>query len=145
MIKVLMWASALAVWGAGAEAQSINFGDDTSEWANDGECDDRRFRGPGMSTGLDRDDIEHDATDCRKQFNAGRLTVWDFATGLAATNCAAIDFGDNQSQWPNDGKCDDPRFDGPGADHVLLPAQFMHDANDCKRLCELKQIAIRDY
>ena len=32
-----------------AVAQSINVGDDQSAFANDGECDDVRFAGPGMS------------------------------------------------------------------------------------------------
>ena len=32
-----------------AFAQSISFGDDSGDWAQDGECDDPRFEGPGMS------------------------------------------------------------------------------------------------
>lgn len=57
----------------------------------------------------------------------------------------SINFGDDASQWPNDGQCDDYRFDGPGADYVLLSKDIGHDANDCSQLCELGQIAIRDY
>lgn len=126
-------------------AQSINFGDDASQWSNDGECDDRRFRGAAMAQGLDRDDIGHDATDCKTAFDAGNLSIWDFAAAKAATQCSAINFGDNNSKWPNDGQCDDYRFDGPGADYVLLSKDIGHDANDCSQLCELGQIAIRDY
>ncbi len=126
-------------------AESINFGDDASEWSNDGECDDRRFRGAAMAEGLDRDDIGHDATDCRNGFEAGRLSPWDFAAAKAATQCDAIDFGDNKSDWPHDGQCDDYRFDGPGADYVLLLEDIGHDAADCRELCDLGQIAIRDY
>lgn len=126
-------------------AQSINFGDDTSQWSNDGECDDRRFRGSAMAQGLDRDDIGHDATDCKAGFDAGKLAIWDFGQAKAATQCAAINFGDNKSEWSNDGQCDDYRFDGPGADFVLLSEDVGHDANDCRALCDTGQIAIRDY
>ncbi len=126
-------------------AQSINFGNDGSEWANDGECDDRRFRGRGMASGLDRDDIGHDATDCRRGFERGQLKIWDFAAAKAATQCTAIDFGDDSSEWPNDGQCDDYRFDGPGGDYVLLEEDIGRDATDCRALCELGQIALRDY
>lgn len=44
---------------------AINFGDDSSEWANDGECDDPRFRGPASATTLLPVDTGRDATDCR--------------------------------------------------------------------------------
>tara|TARA_R110002049_G_scaffold117332_4_gene270744 strand:+ start:5295 stop:5735 length:441 start_codon:yes stop_codon:yes gene_type:complete len=126
-------------------AQSINFGDDASQWARDGRCDDRRFRGAGMAIGLDRDDVGHDATDCRNGVDAARLTVWDFAKAQAATECAAIDFGDDSNEWSHDGQCDDYRFDGPGADHVLLREDQGHDATDCRALCDLEQVALRDY
>ena len=35
---------------------------------------------------------------------------------------AQPDFGDNTSQWANDGECDDPRFEGEGAAETLLDA-----------------------
>ncbi|MEM7779792.1 MAG: hypothetical protein AAF697_05285 [Pseudomonadota bacterium] len=55
---------------------SINFGDDGGDWANDGECDDPRFRGPGMTTTpLLDEDIMADATDCRSAYNRGELTL----------------------------------------------------------------------
>ena len=55
---------------------SVDFGDDSSEWANDGECDDPRFAGPGMtSTMLLDDDIGHDASDCRSAYEAGELQL----------------------------------------------------------------------
>ncbi|MGB7240963.1 MAG: hypothetical protein WBC93_02610 [Sulfitobacter sp.] len=126
-------------------AQSIAFGDNASEWANDGECDDRRFAGAGMATGLDRDDIGHDATDCRNAFQDGRITVWDFVKARAATQCHAIRFGDDASEWSNDDLCDDFRFDGSASDAVILSEDIGHDATDCRRLCEAGQIALRDY
>ena len=59
-----------------AFAQSIDFGDDSSTWSNDGECDDPRFEGPGMTnTVLLDEDILSDATDCLTAYQAGRLTL----------------------------------------------------------------------
>ncbi len=60
---------------AQADASAIDFGDDTSQWANDGECDDLRFTGPGMAAAgsLSADNIRRDASDCRKQLAAWRL------------------------------------------------------------------------
>ena len=47
-----------------------------SDWSNDGECDDMRFAGPGMTaTPLLQADIMRDATDCRQAYDAGRLTL----------------------------------------------------------------------
>ena len=39
-------------------------------------------------------------------------SVSDSPTGLLVAVTAAIDFGDNSSEWANDGECDDPRFAG---------------------------------
>ena len=59
-----------------ALADTPNFGDDAGRFAKDGECDDMRFDGPGMTTTpLLDSDIQHDATDCRAAYNAGRLTL----------------------------------------------------------------------
>ena len=52
-----------------------DFGDDSSEWANDGVCDDTRFvgdRGAGAWT-TNGDHVGRDATDCRNLLNAGRI------------------------------------------------------------------------
>lgn len=51
------------------------FGDDQSMWANDGECDDPRFVGPGMASVLIDDDKFHDATDCRKLYISGSISL----------------------------------------------------------------------
>jgi hypothetical protein len=59
-----------------AAAPSVDFGDDTSKYARDGECDDKRFSGPGMTeTALLDSDIKHDATDCRAAYRQGRLQL----------------------------------------------------------------------
>lgn len=60
--------------GNAALAANLDFGDDDGIWANDGECDDPRFEGPGMTTtGLLEEDTGHDASDCRTAFIAGQL------------------------------------------------------------------------
>src|SRR5690606_22746633 len=53
----------------------IDFGDDSSPWANDGECDDPRFEGSGSATELVDSDILKDATDCRAAYEAGTVTL----------------------------------------------------------------------
>lgn len=54
----------------------INFGHDSGEWANDFECDDPRFKGPGMTTTpLLAEDTKRDATDCAAAYRAGQLTL----------------------------------------------------------------------
>ena len=61
---------------ASSGASRIQWGDDSSKYAKDGECDDKRFAGAGMTTTpLLDSDIQHDATDCRAAYNAGRLTL----------------------------------------------------------------------
>ncbi len=56
------------------ECRSIEFGNNSSEWARDDECDDPRFIGPGMSDILLLEDTKADAEDCRKLCRAGE--VW---------------------------------------------------------------------
>ncbi len=59
-----------------AFADDVNFGDDSGRYSKDGECDDMRFDGAGMTDTLLIDsDILHDASDCRAAFNAGRLKL----------------------------------------------------------------------
>lgn len=136
---------ALGMGPVAGAAQSVEFGDDSSEWASDGECDDRRFRGSAMSGGLDHDDVGKDATDCKRGVDMGQLKIWDFVTARGKTQCNVINFGDDTSEWTNDGQCDDYRFDGPGADYVLLKEDVGKDATDCRRLCDAGKIALRDY
>lgn len=109
-----------------------DFGDDASRWANDGECDDPRFSGPGMSDGASlNDDIGHDATDCRTAWRTGALELADDSNELAP------DFGDDEGAFANDDECDDPRFAGPGmTDTTLLDEDLGHDASDCSTAWE---------
>ena len=108
----------------------IDFGDDSSEWANDGECDDPRFQGTGSASELVDADILKDATDCQAAYDAGTVSY------VGDSSSAAIDYGDNSSQWANDGECDDPRFSGSGVASELLDADLGHDADDCRAAVE---------
>lgn len=54
--------------------RSIRYGNNSSEWARDNECDDPRFTGPGADEILLLEDLKADADDCRRLCNAG--AVW---------------------------------------------------------------------
>ena len=75
VILAMVEAEADPAQGGAGEEESLEFGDDSSEWANDGECDDPRFEGDGMSATLMDQDQARDATDCRKLFETGRIRV----------------------------------------------------------------------
>lgn len=126
-------------------AQDVDFGDNSSEWAGNGECDDRRFVGRGMAAGVDWDDTGRDAADCERAFRMGIVKLWVEAEARAATQCEAIDFGDDSGEWANDNECDDIRFEGPGTDSILLPEDTGRDATDCQRACTLGTVFLRNY
>lgn len=70
------------------------------------------------------------------------------AIGLVSlTACMTVPqgfvWGDDSSQWANDGDCDDPRFDGPWAHSVLLPEDAMRDATDCRQRYERGEVYLR--
>jgi hypothetical protein len=137
---VLAVALALALTlPSSAAAQSVEFGDDSSEWAWDGECDDPRFVGPGMTqTTLLQSDIMRDATDCRTAFNQGLIRLRE------GQGASAIEFGDDSSEWAWDGECDDPRFVGPGMTQtMLLQSDVMRDATDCRTAFNNGRIRLR--
>ena len=58
-----------------AQPATPDFGDDASDFANDGECDDPRFKGPGMATKLLSSDILHDARDCETAWDNGDIEL----------------------------------------------------------------------
>lgn len=124
-----------------AYAQTVDFGDDASQFSRDGECDDMRFSGPGMTdTTLLDSDIRHDASDCRTAYEQGRLTyngghrqAQASDTGYAASGVNHIIWGDDASRYSKDGECDDKRFQGAGMTKTpLLDADVKHDASDCR-------------
>ena len=122
---------------APAEAPTpIDFGDDSGEWARDGECDDPRFQGMGVADELVEADLGKDATDCRTAFDAGSVTLNPNYKGGAGAEAAAIDYGDDTSKWARDGECDDPRFSGTGVAGELVEEDRMHDATDCRAAVE---------
>jgi hypothetical protein len=134
-----------------AAADDINFGDDSGRFSKDGECDDMRFAGAGMtSTLLIDSDIWHDASDCRSAFNQGRLTYLGGhrnGTPAAATNTSAvahIQWGDDSSRYSKDGECDDKRFTGAGMTSTpLLDSDISHDATDCRAAFNQGRLTLR--
>lgn len=134
-------AALLMGFHAPAFAQTIDFGDDSSEWSNDGECDDPRFTGPGMTlTRLLDSDIRRDATDCRTAYEAGMLTLRGETPDVIVNG---INFGNDDGQWSNDGECDDGRFEGTGMTTTpLLQEDLLADATDCSTAYESGQITL---
>ena len=134
-----------AVTGAIA---GIDFGDDSSQWANDGECDDPRFEGQGMHGILLDEDLKRDASDCRAAFASGAIRLKEPAAAAtpaaSVAHASGIDFGDDSGQWANDGECDDPRFRGTGMHGILLNSDLRKDATDCRTLFERGQLGFRD-
>lgn len=146
-MRFLPLCAALLMAAAPVAAQDIDFGDDSSMWANDGECDDPRFEGPGMtSTILLDSDIRADATDCRTAFEAGQLSLKATAPAPAGGSMMhdGIDFGDDSSGWANDGECDDPRFRGPGMSATRAHfGNIRADATDCLAAFQAGDVALR--
>jgi hypothetical protein len=135
----------LAFLALPAAAQNIHFGDDSGEYPRDGECDDRRFYGTAMATGLNWRSVGKDASDCKSAYESGRVSLWKEEDARAATVCSAIKWGDDSSEYSNDGACDDPRFEGRGAAEILLQDDAGRDASDCRNLCEYGLIFLREY
>lgn len=129
-------------------ATGFDYGDDSSRWANDGQCDDMRFAGPGMAKKLDRDDMGADASDCRMLEESGEVSIRpvfqpDYVL-WAPYDGSDVDFGDDSSSYANDDQCDDPRFEGPGVAYTLLESDRMADASDCRAAFEAGTITLRD-
>lgn len=108
----------------GVSSASPDFGTNSSTWANDGECDDPRFKGPGMAGTLVDSDRRADATDCEAAYNAGTI---------ALDHSGLPDFGNDSSFWANDNECDDPRFEGPGVAETPQESNRRADATDCRK------------
>lgn len=104
----------------------IDFGDDTGSWSFDGECDDPRFDGSGMSEFPSRNHLERDAIDCYRAYRAGDVVLLSEEVTIDG-----FKFGNDNGSWPFDGECDDPRFEGDGVAEVAR--EEMGDATDCRR------------
>ncbi len=155
MIITLSFAAALAAFlGLSTEqdnapeitlvgGHAIDFGDNSGEYADDGECDDPRFVGDGMASTVDDDSIGRDRKDCVSHFERGNIRVAMGKEDFNPSQCAAIDFGLDTSEWARDGECDDPRFDGPGTDSIMAISDLRGDATDCKAACEAGNIWLK--
>ena len=83
----------------------LDFGDDSSEWARDGECDDPRFEGKGSAETLLDADAYHDATDCRTLLGQGRISVrtagtkTDMQRGRLEKGDATLSSGENSDGY----------------------------------------------
>ena len=146
--SVLASAALVVLAPAHAAAQGAypDFGDDGSKWANDGECDDKRFEGSGMTTTpLLDSDIGHDATDCRVAYEQGRLTFREDKTAdFSEVDTSHIQWGDDDGSFAKDGECDDMRFEGPGMTSTrLLESDVKHDATDCRVAYQQGRLSLR--
>ena len=61
--------------GAPYDSTGIDFGDNSSSYANDDYCDDPRFEGPGAASTLLDSDLEHDSADCKAAYEAGTVVL----------------------------------------------------------------------
>jgi len=60
------------------DISAVDFGTDDGDFTGDGECDDARFRGPGMTDTLLLDeDVMSDASDCRTAYADGEIILID--------------------------------------------------------------------
>lgn len=99
-------------------------GDDSCQWARDGECDEARFGGGGYCAN------GTDATDCAP-IAATAQCQWAFdyecdearfggggycPDGTDTFDCALLAAGvaDDSCQWAHDGECDEPRYGSVG-------------------------------
>ena len=102
-------------------------GDDSGEWAFDGECDDPRFEGEAVADIVVANDIRKDATDCGRALLDG---------GAKFRPIASLDFGDDNSVWAENEVCNDPRFVADprrplAADADAKAEAEGHDERDC--------------
>jgi hypothetical protein len=77
---------------------------------------------------------------------AGALTYSDPDTAVseAVVDSSAVNFGDNSGMFADDGECDDPRFEGPGAAAFTSEASELRDANDCRSLFQAGRVSLAE-
>lgn len=75
LFKVAALASLSVVAGCTSLPSDFVWGDDSSVYANDGDCDDPRFGGPGAYSVNLAEDAMRDATDCRALYEADRVQL----------------------------------------------------------------------
>lgn len=95
-----------------------DFGDNTSRWSNDGECDDPRFEGEGAADTLLEADNGHDATDCSKLFAAGKITSRRDAGDDASLRHGRLQKGDGRLESGE--YADHHTFAGRAGQHAVI-------------------------
>ncbi len=125
------------------QRRTVSFGNDRGEYPRDGECDDPRFVGAGMASTVEDANIRGDAEDCRRHFRLGNIRLARLKSESSISECRAINYGNNASEWARDGECDDPRFTGPGTDDIMQINDLRSDARDCRALCEAGQVWLK--
>ena len=63
--------------GAPYDSSDVDFGDNASSYADDDQCDDPRFEGPGAASTLLDSDLQHDSADCKAAYEAGTVMLSD--------------------------------------------------------------------
>ncbi len=137
---------------AWVEYGGIAFGDNSGSWARDGACDDDRFSGDGVASASH---VMKDAADCLAAYQAGRITLLDDTAPAIVTapvltspeelfseTLSRIDFGDDSSEYANDGDCDDARFYDQSTLASYRRAHVMHDATDCRAAVTNGQVGL---
>jgi hypothetical protein len=81
--RALMEAGRISLWNddaarAATLCSAVKWGDDSSEYAGDGTCDDPRFEGRGAADLLYSEDQGRDATDCRYLCEYGLVYLRDY-------------------------------------------------------------------
>ncbi len=126
------------------DVTGIDFGDNSGPFTEDGECDDPRFTGRGAAASTFEGAEFTDASDCSSLYMAGALTYLDpnNADIEAVVDSSGVNFGDNSGMFADDGECDDPRFEGPGAAAFTSQASELRDASDCRSLFEAGRVSL---
>ena len=124
----------VAILSAPALAQPappVDLGDDSGGYPRDGECDDARFIGPGVSEPLVTDWIGRDATDCAAALADGSAALAPLFAEPATP--AAIEYGADSGDYAKDGECDDIRFaQADDATRIFIVDDIGGDATDCR-------------
>ena len=120
----------------------IAFGDDSGEWARDGECDDPRFVGTAMANSPKATYLLHDATDCRDAFEQKGIDLFSEELLTTAQRPDGFELGDDSSEWAFDGECDDPRLTGEAMATTLSLEDIRRDATDCGKALWSRTVAV---
>jgi len=134
-LALVLAGLALAGSALPAAAQQIDFGDNSSDFANDNECDDPRFAGDGMAHSYAEENLGRDAADCSRLFDLGQVRLARAKADSSISECKTVNFGTDASEWAHDTECDDPRFIGPGVHTILNSDDLGTDASDCRAAC----------